>query len=833
MSKKYWNNQKPPLDLDSNDLFIDSHFTPNSQSIGKHEDFSESFIEEIEWMPIRFLMNNPALFLNKIEKEDVLQGNIGNCYFLSAVAALCEFPDYIEDLFVKYDHIHGYYECQLYINGEWQIIILDSYFPVIKGTKKFRFSSPNGEELWLILLEKAWSKINGNYASTIGGLPTEAFKFLTGSGIEKKVISNETEDSIWKKMSKCDKRNYLMCASTGLTPKNNLTNEQFGLISGHAYTLIGIKQIETNKLVQLRNPWGETEWNGAWCDNSKEWKNYNLKNENKNDGSFFMEIKDFMIFFQVAYFCYFNPLSKSITLNRKYISKEINMDYFIVNVNELGFLDFKYIQPLKKSQQITDNYKGGKICTSIIISRIWNTKELLDLKSQICLSSDQPKTKFSKNLMNLDISQLKYYENKEYFYEYIDSGFSVNDDISINVNITNKGNYLVSIISHINETLETEVKLVFSYSSSFFINYVNFDTLEDSNVNNDINKDINYLFSNYSKKTQFVEEILIDSVIFMKYDKLLNSNTSYVTLVENQFLTSGIGFRIVKNISKNDIIMWSNDFSQILNMIPLSSNKIDESKISDDEMSNSSIFPGMIKIFLALKISDVGKYWFNIKSSVKECKVKNTGLLRIKPKVQITKYLLYKKEIENSSIFQRYDFSPFSFNNKKLKSNLENLKFEKLSLIFNEIANSINQIDKSEKVIFEFNEIVKDIYESICLSGYIKRINGSIIKPIIKVQTFKNGIFIGENDCDKVDEKIKSKNQQKGVLFIYENQFNKSHMKSEPDNKIQNLELHLKEEVNIKNDRINISEIFIGYFENFIIKKGLHLANKYKKYINL
>lgn len=49
--------------------------------------------------------------------------------------------------------------------------------------------------------------------------------------------------------------------------------ERVGLISGHAYGLMDILDIEVEKLVRLRNPWGSTnpiEWNGPWSDNSPE-----------------------------------------------------------------------------------------------------------------------------------------------------------------------------------------------------------------------------------------------------------------------------------------------------------------------------------------------------------------------------------------------------------------------------------------------------------------------------------------------------------------------------------------------------------------------------------
>jgi calpain len=50
-------------------------------------------------------------------------------------------------------------------------------------------------------------------------------------------------------------------------------------MSGHAYAIIDAfevndpsleKERKTHRLLRVRNPWGETEWNGKWSDFSEE-----------------------------------------------------------------------------------------------------------------------------------------------------------------------------------------------------------------------------------------------------------------------------------------------------------------------------------------------------------------------------------------------------------------------------------------------------------------------------------------------------------------------------------------------------------------------------------
>jgi len=66
----------------------------------------------------------------------------------------------------------GIYVVAICLDGIWEEIIIDDNIPVQKGEPMFNRSKSN--ELWVILLEKAWAKTFGGYMNIEAGLTREA-----------------------------------------------------------------------------------------------------------------------------------------------------------------------------------------------------------------------------------------------------------------------------------------------------------------------------------------------------------------------------------------------------------------------------------------------------------------------------------------------------------------------------------------------------------------------------------------------------------------------------------------------------------------------------------
>ena len=62
--------------------------------------------------------------------DDIKQGNLGDCYFLSVLSILAERPHRIERLFINKEiNDAGLFGLNIIKDGQSQDILLDNYFP--------------------------------------------------------------------------------------------------------------------------------------------------------------------------------------------------------------------------------------------------------------------------------------------------------------------------------------------------------------------------------------------------------------------------------------------------------------------------------------------------------------------------------------------------------------------------------------------------------------------------------------------------------------------------------------------------------------------------------
>ena len=128
----------------------------------KIKDFNE---KEIKWLhPKQFIGDQFDIFVNCINpSKDIMQGELGNCYFLSALSTL---PDkYIASLFIT-KNAEEIIKLKLFHNLQWREVSLDLCFPCENQIPVF--SKPKENKLYVMLIEKAWAKINKSYLNTQG-----------------------------------------------------------------------------------------------------------------------------------------------------------------------------------------------------------------------------------------------------------------------------------------------------------------------------------------------------------------------------------------------------------------------------------------------------------------------------------------------------------------------------------------------------------------------------------------------------------------------------------------------------------------------------------------
>lgn len=194
---------------------------------------------------------------HEIDETDIQQGQIGNCYFMSALAAVAKNnPEAIRKL-IK-DKGDGTFDVTLYAKGtklalEPTIVNVKPDF-VTDSRGNLIYAGSGDRELWVMLLEKAYAKLNGGYDDTgEGGFIEAGLEAITGQDAKVYMLSKFNEEEIKNLITTAiTNKKPITAASTGSGEKEFKTEAGTIIYQGHAYS---IESLTGDKLF-LRNPWG-------------------------------------------------------------------------------------------------------------------------------------------------------------------------------------------------------------------------------------------------------------------------------------------------------------------------------------------------------------------------------------------------------------------------------------------------------------------------------------------------------------------------------------------------------------------------------------------------
>ncbi|XDB54480.1 PREDICTED: calpain-3 isoform X2 [Capra hircus] len=298
--------------LEKNVLFVDPEFPPDETSLFYSQKFPIQFI----WKRPPEICENPRFIIGGANRTDICQGDLGDCWFLAAIACLT-LNERLLFRVIPHDqsfteNYAGIFHFQFWRYGDWVDVVIDDCLPTYNNQLVFTKSN-HRNEFWSALLEKAYAKLHGSYEALKGGNTTEAMEDFTGGVTEFFEIKDAPRD-MYKIMKKAIERGSLMgCSIDTIVPVQYETRMACGLVKGHAYSVTGLEEAlykgEKVKLVRLRNPWGQVEWNGSWSDSWKDWsyvdkdEKARLQHQVTEDGEFWMSYDDFIYHFTKLEIC--------------------------------------------------------------------------------------------------------------------------------------------------------------------------------------------------------------------------------------------------------------------------------------------------------------------------------------------------------------------------------------------------------------------------------------------------------------------------------------------------------------------------------------------------
>ena len=190
--------------------------------------------------------------------------------------------------------------------GDWTYTVIDDKVGLDEDGQQVFSTCKDGAEMWLPLLEKAYAKLHGCYQAIDGGSGVSALVDITG-GVAyscEMAAAQEDPEAFWEEMNLhlSQGSGLYVCSCDGGVEEERAD----GLLTGHMYAALRTATVDGTKLIQVRNPWGSSEWTGAWSDGAEEWSEEALEELGYafgDDGTFWMCVEDYVACWSEVQMC--------------------------------------------------------------------------------------------------------------------------------------------------------------------------------------------------------------------------------------------------------------------------------------------------------------------------------------------------------------------------------------------------------------------------------------------------------------------------------------------------------------------------------------------------
>ena len=236
---------------------------------------------------------DPVVFADDpVSSSSVTGGALGNEYFVNALRLLSCRTDLLRRLLVSDTYSsRGMYTWKFFKAGKWRYVHIDDRIPCrMSGRVNFcRNGNPN--EVFAMLIEKAYAKLHGCYEALAYGMIDLVIQDLTHAAPVQLVRSDRLSldnivDTYWRVIEKSlEDRRLVGCGRWISDPYGEHTADRKGVSLGYMYQIVDIRKVSSDAsalldklsvgMVCVRNFRKEVgRFTGRWTYGSQLWVDY-------------------------------------------------------------------------------------------------------------------------------------------------------------------------------------------------------------------------------------------------------------------------------------------------------------------------------------------------------------------------------------------------------------------------------------------------------------------------------------------------------------------------------------------------------------------------------